>query len=63
MLVCLALSNWCGKSTLLKLMARMYDPMDGMILMGGIPLEAIDLGKSVRNKRAPCNRWFGTLWG
>ena len=40
-----------GKSTLVKLFTRMYDPVEGEILLDGKPLQAYDL-ESLRRRIA-----------
>lgn len=37
--------NGCGKTTLVKLLCRLYDPSEGRIALDGIDLKAFDLGE------------------
>ena len=37
--------NGAGKTTIVKLMTRLYDPTEGRILLDGLPLSAYDLDK------------------
>ncbi|HZJ71765.1 MAG TPA: ATP-binding cassette domain-containing protein, partial [Planctomycetota bacterium] len=37
--------NGCGKTTLVKLFCRLYDPTGGMIRLGGVDLRQLELGE------------------
>lgn len=41
--ICIVGENGCGKSTFIKLLARLYEPSQGMILLNGIDIREFDI--------------------
>ena len=42
--IALAGESGCGKSTIMQLLMRFYDPDEGRITLDGVDLKEIDLG-------------------